>query len=264
MSKHKDLIGEKFNRLIVIEKVGLDKNNQMQWLCECECGNMKIVTSHNLLNGSCKSCGCLNKELVSNRNRMRAIHGDCGTRLYHIWADMKSRCTNQNNPYFYRYGGRGITIYEEWCDSYVMFKEWALQNGYQKDLTLDRKNNDGNYEPSNCRWVNMSIQQNNKSSNKLLTYNGQTKTISEWSNELNIPCGTLYNRLHKGWSVEKTLETPRNAHKLKFKTLTYKGKTQTILQWAKELNLPRLVIYNRLHYGWSVEKTLGTSVAKRK
>ena len=130
-------------------------------------------------------------------------HGECFTRLYDIWACMKYRCSNRNQTFYHRYGGRGITVCDEWLN-FIPFRDWALSNGYRDDLTIDRIDNNGNYEPSNCRWITMKEQNKNRYNIRL--YNGLT--VTEWANKLNVKRRTLVGRLERGWSWEKTLTTP--------------------------------------------------------
>ena len=136
------------------------------------------------------------------------------TRLYRIWADMKNRCLNPNLSKYRRYGGRGIQVCDEWLNDFQAFCDWSMANGYREDLTIDRIDNDGNYCPENCRWATQTVQQNNKSSNHLLTYDGQTFTITEWATRMNIHKDTLMDRIYKhGWSIEKAFTTPVKLHK---------------------------------------------------
>lgn len=156
--KLKDITGERFTRLTVI-KLSHIKNRKSYWLCECDCGNEHIVRSDSLKCGNVKSCGCLNMEAKSIK------HGEWGTKLYFVWAGMKQRCTNPKQKHYDRYGGRGISVCEEW-QTYEPFHKWAINAGYKEGLTIDRINNDGNYEPSNCRWVTIAEQQKNKTQRK--------------------------------------------------------------------------------------------------
>ena len=128
-----------------------------------------------------------------------------GTRLYRIWANIKTRCYNSNIPNYKRYGGRGITMCEEWKNNFQSFYDWSMSHGYSDELTLDRIDNDGNYEPSNCRWVTMKEQDNHRSNNVILTLNGESHTIPEWSEILGIKQHVIRNRINRGWSVENTL-----------------------------------------------------------
>lgn len=206
-----NLVGRVFGRLTVLKQVEdhiqPSGQHQAQWLCECNCSErnkIKVIGS-NLKRGNTNSCGCIYKE---TRQVINKTHGDSQReRLYTIWANMKSRCFNKNNKDYEVYGGRGITICEEWKEDYVAFKEWALSNGYNNNLTIDRINVDKNYSPSNCRWVDMVTQENNRTNNHMLDFNGEYHTVQEWSRITGINASTLYTRLSRGWSVEKTLTT---------------------------------------------------------
>lgn len=133
-------------------------------------------------------------------------HGKTKTRLYRIWFNMRCRCHKKDFVDYPRYGGRGIAVCDEWLNSFPPFYEWAMANGYREDLTLDRIDNDGNYEPSNCRWVDTKVQNNNTRRNHYITYNGETLTLAQWSERCGINKNTLQARICKyGWSVERAL-----------------------------------------------------------
>ena len=160
--KLKDLTGQVFGRLTV-ESFSHMNGKHSYWNCRCECGNIHIVRSDCLKGGLVKSCGCLNRE-------PRGItHGQSKTKLYHVWAGIKQRCNNPNANHYDRYGGRGITYCKEW-EKYEPFYTWAMNNGYQEGLTIDRIDNDGNYEPTNCRWITIAEQQRNKCQRKSADY----------------------------------------------------------------------------------------------
>ena len=206
-----DLTGRTFNRWTVI-KQGLTRKtsnnkNIRYWECRCECGTVREVREQSLLNGLSKSCGCYHREIMhSMKDKINLTHGLSDSRLYRIYHHMQSRCYNQNDTRYKQYGGRGIKIDEEW-NTFESFSKWAIENGYNDDLSIDRVDVDGNYSPSNCRWVNSKIQSNNKTNNKYLTYNGETHTISEWADIVNIPYKKLWKRIHNGWNIEKSLTT---------------------------------------------------------
>lgn len=151
-----NLQGKRFGKLVVIRRVENIPKHHARWLCKCDCGNEHIVQSHCLINGMVKSCGCIQVE-------MHLTHGQTGSRLYNVWNAIKARCFNQNYRDYKYYGGRGITMCDEWKNSFEVFSEWAYKNGYNEnvkrgDCTIDRIDNDGNYEPSNCRWTTMKVQ----------------------------------------------------------------------------------------------------------
>lgn len=155
----KDLTGREFGRLTVIERQGSNEKRHALWLCKCQCGNSKVISSQDLLEGNTNSCGCLRKEKSRDLSH---THGMTNTRLYDTWRAMKARCYNPANPNYKYYGGRGITICDEWKNDFPKFHDWAMSHGYAEDLTIDRINNDGNYEPSNCRWATTAEQNKNK------------------------------------------------------------------------------------------------------
>lgn len=194
--------GEKFNKLTVIEltETKLYINPQGRKLlkkyyrCKCDCGNEVIVYQGKLTSGQTKSCGCLTLK-----------HGLWKSRLYNIWRGMLKRCNLKSSKDYERYGGRGINVYNEWKDDFKAFYDWAMNNGYNDTLSIDRIDVNGNYEPGNCRWVSAKVQSNNRSSNKLITYKGETHNITEWADLLNIPRHVIYQRLKANWSIEKAL-----------------------------------------------------------
>lgn len=152
----KDLTNLQFGRLLVICLTKKRRYGGAVWLCRCICGNLVEIRSGGLHDGQTKSCGCLQKEGASRRRKAEILHGDCGTSLYYTWKAMKSRCFNPHDKVYRRYGGRGITVCGEWKSDYPTFKKWATANGHQDNLTIDRINNDGNYEPNNCQFLTRS------------------------------------------------------------------------------------------------------------
>lgn len=204
----KDLTGQRFGRLVV-EKID-HKNHygQIYWRCKCDCGNYASVTSSRLNGGQSKSCGCKGRERIIALSKARATHGKSNTRIYHIWQLMKQRCYNEKKYGYERYGGRGIVVCEEWRNSFDDFYKWSMANGYTDEKSIDRINVNGNYEPSNCRWATPKEQGNNRSSNHVIEYKGESKTMKQWADEKGMSYNALCIRLKNGWSIERALETP--------------------------------------------------------
>lgn len=160
-----DLSGQIFGRLMAIERAENDKHGNHYWTCRCQCGKVKRISQSSLTRGLTKSCGCLQRKIskeVNKNNKNPVTHGLSRENLYRRFHGMKSRCYNPNNTAYHNYGGRGIKICDEWLNDFESFYVWAIENGYREDLTIDRINNDGNYEPSNCRWTTRKVQQNNR------------------------------------------------------------------------------------------------------
>lgn len=199
-----DLVGKKFNRLLVLKKA-FRKNQKVMWECKCDCGNITYVNTFYLTGNKVRSCGCLHKEQLIERN---TTHNQRHTKLYETWKKMKDRCANPNATQYNNYGGRGITVCDEWKNDFQPFYNWAMDNGYQEGLTIDRIDNDGNYCPQNCRWISLKEQQRNKSSNRVIFYKGEKHCLSEWCELLNLKYSTISGRLRKNWSIEQAFETP--------------------------------------------------------
>lgn len=206
MPKRIDLSGQRFGRLTVIERAENSKGGKAQWLCKCDCGNETIVAGDKLRKKHSKSCGCL-RSIITKASK--TIHGGRKTRLYNIWSKIKERCYNPHSKSFSNYGGSGIAMYEEWRTDFTAFRDWALSNGYADNFSIDRININGNYEPSNCRWVDKTTQANNRKTNRTILYNGETHTLAEWQRITGISQSTIKTRLNAGWPIERALtETP--------------------------------------------------------
>ena len=207
----------RFGRLTAIELSPDRIGGRTAWICRCDCGNIVKVVGNNLGGHKTISCGCYNRERDRRGDNFK--HGGLlnskKERLYSIWSGMKQRCNNPNAPNFPRYGGRGITICDEWSD-YTAFREWALSNGYADNLTIDRIDNDKGYSPDNCRWATKAQQVINRApytqpnhKKKLYTINGVTRTAQEWSEIIGISQNAFYKRILKGWSDEHILQPCR-------------------------------------------------------
>lgn len=213
--KRIDLTGKRFGKLTVISFNSM-RGTRSYWNCVCDCGNEKIASSDHLKKGDIVSCGCVQKSTLPPVNKK---HGMSNTRLYTIWSLMKYRCYNPSRKEYPRYGGRGIKVCDEWME-FEPFMRWAVDNGYSEDLTLDRINNDGDYTPSNCRWVSRKVQSLNKSTNRYITYNGQTKTITQWATDNNMPYYVLRKRIDiLNWDFKRAISEPPKKMK--------KGETKT-------------------------------------
>lgn len=202
----RDLTGQKFGRLTVIQRGKIVKPGVVTWLCKCDCGKHKEIKGYSLRAGLTQSCGCYRSERATEVN---STHGLSKTRLYGIWASMIARCYKPYIDGYENYGGRGITVCDEWLNNPEAFIEWALSHGYRDNLSIDRIDCNGNYEPDNCRWADWYEQGANKRNNRHITYNGETHIISEWARKTGIKASTINCRITVlGWSVEDALTKP--------------------------------------------------------
>ena len=209
---HANLVGTRFGRLTVKSvKRGRFKCGASYWLasCKCDCGKTKDVAVGNLKNGLTKSCGCLNRELTARRSTK---HGLCrpGHRhpLYYVWWTMIQRCSNPKTEMFHAYGGRGISVCDEWRNSSKSFFDWALSHGYRRGLSIDRIDSNGNYCPENCRWATAIQQANNQRTNHMITINGVTMTAAMWARSRNWDPDVVHSRLNHGWSEYDAVMKP--------------------------------------------------------
>lgn len=202
-------IGDRFGAWTVTAKVrrvvcGRDRN---MVLCRCDCGDERAVQASCLVTGQttqCRSCG--NRQKANLRSRL--THGGTDTRLYRIWSLMRGRCSAPNNADHQNYGGRGITVCQEWSD-FAVFRDWALANGYEAHLTIDRRDNNGNYEPSNCRWVGRKAQNRNRRDNIRYQWRGKQMLLSEIAEITGLPYSLIRQRVRRdGWQVERAASTP--------------------------------------------------------
>ncbi len=199
--RFQDLSGKRFNHLIAISIAGKNKNRGLIWLCKCDCGNFKEIYASHLKNGNTKGCGCLQKPSVTKHSH--AIHGK-ETSEYYSWNNMKDRCANPKYAHYKNYGGRGIKVCDRWINSFENFFKDMGHRPSEK-YSLDRKNNDGNYDPDNCRWATPKEQALNRRNNIRYIIDDESMTIEQMSEKYNINKNTLRTRLRRGWSIEEAL-----------------------------------------------------------
>lgn len=200
-----DLSGKRFGKLVVLHQHSeKSKSGRICWVCICDCGTIRVIQGNNLQSGNSKSCGCeSSRRKIGLKSKTHGISDHHP--LYVAWINLKHRCFNENDTQYKRYGGRGITVYEGWVHDFRAFYDWSLENGWREGLTIDRINNDGNYEPSNCRWVERKVQNSNRSSNVWICFEGEHHTLQQWSTITGIKAPTIAKRIKSGWSVEDAL-----------------------------------------------------------
>ena len=204
MRNIKDISGNRYGRLIVLGDSGKRKYREVVWKCLCDCGNIVNIQTGNLRSGKSTSCGCFQKECVRNLALSRITHGESHTRLYKIWCHMMNRCHNNKNSRYKDYGGRDIYVSKEWHD-FLIFKAWALSNGYQENLTIERLNVDDGYNKDNCTWITRCQQARNKRNS--CRYKGIL--LLDWCNIYNINYSTVKSRIYLlGWDTERAITTP--------------------------------------------------------
>lgn len=214
-----DMTGMTFGRLTVIGHGGIHVHpkgtRSHLWECKCSCGLISKKTRSNLLSGNCNSCGCLAKELLAKRRRTHGeSQGRTRSREYGIYLAMKQRCRNSEQKSFSHYGGRGITICEKWMKSFKSFLD-DMGRCPSPDHSIDRVDNNGNYEPGNCRWATQTEQMRNQAKNRILEFNGLSKCVAEWAEITGLHVNTIKFRLRSGWPIEEVLTIPIQKPKFK-------------------------------------------------
>lgn len=210
MSKAIDISGMRFGHLTVIREVGRE-HKEIVWECKCDCGNIVHRKSYEIRH-KLTNCGCMTKDILREKN---SRHGLYGTRIHRTYTNMKTRCYNPHYYLFKNYGGKGITICDEWLGENGLknFADWSMKNGYSDKLSIDRIDNSKGYSPENCRWVDMRTQQNNRTNNRILSCGGESHTMAEWSKISGIPYFAIQGRLSRGWSEQDAVSRPLQRQK---------------------------------------------------
>jgi hypothetical protein len=202
----KDITGQRFCRLVALGPIGREKDGKLIWCCRCDCGTITNVRG-SALGSNTQSCGCQRREKAT---RNHTTHGMSGESTHSTWSTMIQRCTNPHNRKYPRYGGRGIEVYAEWRHDFQAFHDHVsrLPNYGEPNHTLDRIDNDGNYEPGNVRWADPITQRRNNRNLTLLTFNGETQCLTDWAEQTGIDRRTIMKRIRRGWTIERALNTP--------------------------------------------------------
>lgn len=212
MAKIREVLGERFGRLVVVKRVPMENTTRKMYLCKCDCGKEIITSGTSLRIGASTSCGCYK---VDRTKEVNTKHGKKKTRLFKVWLSIKNRCSYTNGIGYKYYGGRGITVCDEWLHDFQAFYDWSMANGYKEEIspngrnrwTIDRIDNNKGYSPDNCRWVTIEVQANNKTTNHFVEYNGEKLTLSQIAKRYNIEKSTLRYRLKYGWDIQKAVST---------------------------------------------------------
>ncbi|PFZ08422.1 hypothetical protein COL60_16480 [Bacillus pseudomycoides] len=193
---NKIVVGETINRLTALRRHGTSSRGAVLWEFQCTCGNRCIKEGRLVRSGNAKSCGCL---VAEHAKKLNYKHGFGRTKLYSVYKAMIGRCNNHKDKAFKNYGERGIQVTKEWLDDFIVFREWALQNGYKEGLSIDRIDVEKGYSPDNCRWVTREVQANNKRNNIFIRYKGKEQTLKQWCRELNLSYSAIQTSIIRGY-----------------------------------------------------------------
>lgn len=261
-----DSTGQKFNRLLAIERFKKPNRSEYFYKCVCDCGNITIVSGNALRKGKTKSCGCYSRE---NAGKNFETHKLSKTPLYSVYKHMLDRATEGRKNYKGNYKKYNVKVCDEWRNDFRKFYDWALENGYKYEKlpngknkwTLDRIDPFGDYCPQNCRWITIQEQENNRTNNHYITYNGKRDTLANWSRVLNFPYRLVLDRLIAGYSFEDAIDMKTNFKKDYFE---YKGKLITKYDIAEMTGFNFKTIESRFYAGWDIERIINTPVKKEK
>lgn len=258
-SKNNDLTGQTFDRWVVLSRADAPGKRGSHWNCRCSCGATSVVSLSNLRSGASRSCGCLQKEVVSARRKKHGMSQGCPT--YSVWRNMINRCTNQRSIQFKDYGGRGITICDRWLGP-DGFTNFVADVGLRPSPlhSIEREDVNGNYTPENVAWATRDIQNGNKRNSHKITIGGVTKTVTQWAKHYGVGQGMLYHRVvAQGMSVQEALAKPLKWEKL---IVTYQGRTMSLRELAQLTGVPHSNLYDRIRRGRSVEDAVNLQIKK--
>ena len=240
--------GKRYGNIVAVRECGKASSGDLTWLFKCDCGNELVANGYNARSGKLISC----KKCSAERIRLASVkHGKSETPEFSTWTDIQTRCYNKNTKAFKDYGGRGITVCSKWLESFDNFLS-DMGNKPSKSHSIDRINNNGNYEPNNCRWATIETQANNKRNNRKLTINGITKNMSEWAKEYNLSSTAILLRIRRGVSGEGLI-----AKSKLYGSLTFNGVTDTLRGWESRTGIKQSTIATRINkYNWPIEKAL--------
>lgn len=234
-------IGEKYNMLTVLAEAERDNNSHKQFLCLCDCGNEKVLRSHNVESGHIKSCGC-------NRDEYVKTHGKTDTNEYRTWNAMKSRCNNPNVTGYENYGGRGISVCQRWSESFeAFFEDMGLKPSDKH--SIERLDNDGNYEPSNCTWGTAYEQMRNRRDNINITKDGETHNQTDWGRKFGLSDGAIKRRIQKGMTLEEAVATPGHIYRARPFNVYDKDTGGYIGTWSMKTDCARDLNITSRHIG---------------
>jgi len=270
-SRLRDLAQQRFGRLVALSVHPERRNKCVLWLCHCDCGQEALIRAAVLLSGATNSCGCLRSENSAALGPSRKTHGDATlgaiTPEYKSWSSFRNRCENPRNIAYPNYGGQGIAVCARWASYEAFLTDMGRRPS--PEHSLDRIDNNGPYAPENCRWATRTEQSNNrrppraKTTTRLITLRGETKTVAQWARDLGISSGALHQRLKGGMKIEEALRAqPLRRGRQTSRFVTLQGETKTLELWAKELGVPISTVYQRIASGWPEDEALTTPPGK--